>query len=114
MPASPPAADLFCACAEPTRLRLLRLLQGGELCVCHLVHVLQVPQPTISRHLASLRRAGLVQVRKEGLWCHYSLAAPRGKLHAALIDCVDACGDAAEFKSDALRARKLRKSLACC
>jgi ArsR family transcriptional regulator len=60
-----PVDRLFRAFSDRTRLRILHLLQEGELCVCDLVSVLRVPQPTASRHLAYLRRAGLVRVRKE-------------------------------------------------
>src|SRR5437867_396847 len=75
MYATAPGPDrLFRALADPTRLRILHLLQGGELCVGDLVKVLDVPQPTASRHLAYLRRARLVSVGKRGLWCFYALA----------------------------------------
>ena len=67
---------MFRAFSDRTRLRILHLLRGGELCVCDLVDVLGVPQPKISRHLAYLRRAGSVVARKDGLWCHYRLARP--------------------------------------
>ncbi|HEX3703749.1 MAG TPA: metalloregulator ArsR/SmtB family transcription factor [Vicinamibacterales bacterium] len=62
------------ALADPTRLRVLALLVGGEVCVCHLHDTLDVPQPKASRHLAYLRRAGLVETRKDGLWVYYRLA----------------------------------------
>ena len=57
-------------------MRILHLLKGDELCVCDLVSILRVPQPTASRHLSYLRRAGLVRVRKERSWNYYSLAEP--------------------------------------
>src|SRR3954471_6724211 len=66
----------FKALADPTRLRILGLLMGGEVCVCDIHGTLGIPQPRASRHLAYLRRAGLVIDRKEGLWVHYSLANP--------------------------------------
>jgi ArsR family transcriptional regulator len=66
--------SLFAALAHPLRLRSLLLLAGeGELCVCELVHVLEVAQPTVSRHLAQLREGGLVSDRREGTWVHYRL-----------------------------------------
>ena len=65
-----PVDRLFRAVSDRTRLRILHLLQDGELCVCDLVSVLRVPQPTASRHLAYLRRAGLVQVRKDKSWSY--------------------------------------------
>jgi ArsR family transcriptional regulator len=66
----------FQALADRTRLRLLNLMGGQELCVCYLVEVLGVPQPKISRHLAYLRHAGLVAARREGKWMHYRIVPP--------------------------------------
>ena len=65
---------LFQALADQTRLRILGLLLTGEVCVCHIHESLKIPQPKASRHLAYLRRAGLVDTRREGLWIHYRLA----------------------------------------
>ena len=76
--------NVFRALADSTRLRLLHLMNGREICVCYLVEVLNVPQPKISRHLAYLRRAGLVLARREGKWMHYRLASPSNR-HAADI-----------------------------
>jgi ArsR family transcriptional regulator len=66
--------QLFRALADVTRLRILGLLLTGEVCVCHIHESLRIPQPKASRHLAYLRRAGLVDTRKDGLWVHYRLA----------------------------------------
>ena len=66
---------VFKALADQTRLRILGLLAAGEVCVCEIHDSLRIPQPTASRHLAYLRRAGLVADRREGLWVHYRLAA---------------------------------------
>jgi ArsR family transcriptional regulator, arsenate/arsenite/antimonite-responsive transcriptional repressor len=85
------AIELFKAFADPVRLRLLSLLADGEVCVCHLHEALDLPQSTVSRHLAYLRKRGLVLGRKEGLWVHYRLAKPAGELHRNLIGCVGAC-----------------------
>ena len=68
-----PMARLFKALGDPTRLRILGLLVTGEVCVCHLHGALAIPQPKASRHLAYLRRAGLVAARRDGLWMHYRL-----------------------------------------
>jgi DNA-binding transcriptional ArsR family regulator len=65
------------AAGDPTRARILKLLEDGELCVCDLIEVLGMGQSTISGHLAILRKAGLVKGRKQGRWSYYSLA--RGK-----------------------------------
>ena len=83
--------ELFKAFADPVRLRLLNLLVDGEVCVCHLHGALDLPQSTVSRHLAYLRKRGLVLGRKEGLWVHYRLARPAGELHRNLIGCLGAC-----------------------
>jgi ArsR family transcriptional regulator, arsenate/arsenite/antimonite-responsive transcriptional repressor len=70
------AEKFFLALSDRTRLRLLNLMGDGEVCVCFFTEVLQAPQPTISRHLAYLRQAGVVRARREGKWMHYSLVAP--------------------------------------
>ena len=69
--------QLFRALADCTRLRLLNLMVNREVCVCYFVEILGVAQPTISRHLAYLRRAGIVVARREGKWMHYRIAAPQ-------------------------------------
>jgi len=75
---------IFKALADPTRLRLIHLLGDEELCVCSCVEVLNTNQPKISRHLAYLRRAGLVAARRDGKWTHYRLAQP-SDTHVARI-----------------------------
>lgn len=65
---------LFKALAHDTRLRILNLLLGGEVCVCRIMEILQLPQSTASRHLGILKNAGLVEDRRDGIWVHYSLA----------------------------------------
>ena len=87
--------SIFNALADETRLRILNLLNEGELCVCDLMQVLKEPQSKISRHLAYLRRTGLVQGRKEGLWMHYRLSRPTTKLFGMLLKAV--CGCRFEF-----------------
>ena len=67
--------DVFKALADKTRLRILALLGNDEVCVCNIHETLGLPQPTISRHLAYLRRTGLVDVRREGVWMHYKVSA---------------------------------------
>src|SRR5579884_280305 len=97
------ALDLFKAMAEPVRLRLLSLLTTGEICVCHLHEALQLPQPTVSRHLAYLRQRGWVVGRKDGLWVYYRLAKPGSELHRKLLDCLSACQSGEPFASDRQR-----------
>src|SRR2546421_5967166 len=64
----------FRALGDITRLRILGLLLTGEVCVCHIHESLKIPQPRASRHLAYLRKAGLVDTRRDGLWIHYRMA----------------------------------------
>jgi ArsR family transcriptional regulator len=85
--------QMFRAFSDRTRLRILNLLRGGERCVCDLVEVLRVPQPKASRHLAYLRKSGLVLARKEGLWNYYRLAPAKNAFHAKLLDCLGCCFD---------------------
>lgn len=113
--ASKSVSDKFAAFSDATRLRILHLLRAGELCVGDLVTILEMPQPTISRHLAYLRRSALVETRKSGLWMYYSLAAAKSDFHRKLLECLSACfADVPELKNDAARARKLKKSGRCC
>ena len=105
---------MFRAFSDRTRLRILHLLLGGELCVGDLVKILQVPQPTASRHLAYLRRAGLVLTRKNGLWNFYKLAEVKTPFHRDLIKCLGSCfRDVPELAQDAARAGRIKKSGGC-
>jgi ArsR family transcriptional regulator len=80
-----PLAGLFAALADTTRLRLLNLMAGREVCVCHFVEILGQSQPKISRHLAYLRRAGLVAARREGKWMHYGICVPADAAASAIL-----------------------------
>jgi ArsR family transcriptional regulator len=66
--------NVFKALADRTRLRILALLGNNEVCVCHIHDSLGLPQPTVSRHLAYLRRSGLVEARRDGVWMHYQVS----------------------------------------
>jgi len=102
------------AFSDRTRLRLLLLLRKREMCVCDLVAVLKSPQPTISRHLAQLRHAGLVKVRKQGFWTYYSLVPPRGAVHKRLLATLDAClKEEKSFRKDQKIAAKLSRASRC-
>jgi ArsR family transcriptional regulator len=79
-------APLFRALADRTRLRLLNLIAGREVCVCYLVEILRQSQPKISRHLAYLRKAGVVAARREGKWMHYRMERPRDAASALVLD----------------------------
>lgn len=83
------ATQLFRVMADPIRLRILHLLRDGELCVGDLVTVLNVPQPTASRHLTYLKRVGLICARKNSYWTFYALAPARPQLRRKLIECLD-------------------------
>jgi ArsR family transcriptional regulator, arsenate/arsenite/antimonite-responsive transcriptional repressor len=77
---------LFAALADPTRLRLLNLMNGREVCVCYFVEILKQGQPKISRHLAYLRRAGIVEARRDGKWMHYRIQRPDDAKAASILD----------------------------
>ena len=98
---------MFRAFSDPTRLRILHLLVEGEMCVGDLVDVLRVPQPTASRHLRYLREAELVEVRKDGRWCIYTLSTAGTGFHRRLLDCLGTCfGEVPDLRADAQRAQR--------
>jgi len=112
--ALPIPTSLFSAFADETRLRILNLLAAGELCVCDLCDVLEEIQPKVSRHLATLRRVGLVEVRREGKWKYYSIAEAPSPLHGVLLGCVQSClGELEELSRDRARLRALSPELRC-
>ena len=71
-------AQTFKALSDETRLRILGLLMEGELCVCELMAILDLPQSTVSRHLSYLKNSGLIRGRRQGVWMHYRLAEQEG------------------------------------
>ncbi|MGA2728413.1 MAG: metalloregulator ArsR/SmtB family transcription factor [Terracidiphilus sp.] len=101
---------LFAALADRTRLRLLNLMNGREVCVCYFVEILKQSQPKVSRHLAYLRRAGIVQARREGKWMHYSIERPSDAAAAAILD-----STLRSFEADReMRADLAHLARACC
>ena len=103
---------LFRALADSTRLRILGLLLTGEVCVCHIHETLKIPQPKASRHLAYLRRAGLVETRRDGLWIHYRLAQFPDPVLEAIADAVrHSLTHVEQVRHDAGR---LGKKTGCC
>ena len=113
MSQSPKAFDLallFAAFSDRTRLRLLNLMESREVCVCYFVEILKQSQPKISRHLAYLRRAGIVSARREGKWMHYRITEP-GDPGAAriLLETLRALKDDRIMQSD-----RLKLDRACC
>jgi ArsR family transcriptional regulator len=105
-------ATLFQSLGDPTRLRILGLLLTGEVCVCHIHESLRIPQPKASRHLAYLRRAGLVDTRREGLWVYYRVAASGDPIVSTIRQSVtDALGHLETVRRDTGR---LHKKTGCC
>jgi ArsR family transcriptional regulator len=107
--------QIFRAFSDRTRLRILSILRQGEHCVGDLVEILGVPQPKVSRHLAYLRKAGLVETREQGLWNFYHLAPAKAPFHKKMLECLSVCyGDVPEISRDAEKAKDLKKTGGCC
>jgi ArsR family transcriptional regulator, arsenate/arsenite/antimonite-responsive transcriptional repressor len=103
---------LFKALGDVTRLRILGLLMTGEVCVCDIHESLRIPQPRASRHLAYLRKSGLVDTRRDGLWVHYRLGQLDDPVLAALSSAVrHALAHVDSVRRDAER---LRSRTGCC
>jgi ArsR family transcriptional regulator, arsenate/arsenite/antimonite-responsive transcriptional repressor len=100
----------FQALGDNTRLRLLNLMGDREICVCYLVEILGQGQPKVSRHLAYLRRAGIVQARREGKWMHYRIVMPQNAGAAKVLR------QTLAWLSDdrTMQADRARLSEACC
>ena len=105
---------MFRACSDPTRLRILSILRSGEACVGDIVTVLDVPQPSASRHLAYLRRVGLVTARRDEQWIHYALAPARNSAHTKFLELLGVLADGPDAKADVRRAARLRDEGGCC
>lgn len=100
----------FQALGDNTRLRLLNLMGEQEVCVCYFVEILGAPQPKISRHLAYLRKAGIVAARREGKWMHYRIVMPP---HIGATQILHQTLDS--LKEDkAMQADRARLTKACC
>jgi len=104
----------FRALADSTRLRILNLLLHGELCVCDIQHVLDAAQPTVSRHLAYLKNAGLVRDRRDGYRIFYRLANPKDSTNRRLYQFLrEICSADDTFEADGRRLRSVIKAGAC-
>ena len=103
---------LFKALADSTRLRILGLLLTGEVCVCHIHESLKITQPKASRHLAYLRRSGLVDTRRDGLWVNYRMAALPDPVLGAISAAVRHA--LAHMEIVHRDAERLRKKTGCC
>ena len=100
----------FRALADSTRLRIINLIGDQEVCVCFFVEILKTNQPKISRHLAYLRRAGIVAARREGIWMHYRIATPENESAAkVLLDVREWLASDAAMQQDRTRLNKI-----CC
>jgi len=109
-PKSYDLALLFAALADCTRLRLLNLMNGKEVCVCYFVEILGQSQPKISRHLAYLRRADIVTARREGKWMHYKIVEPANASAARILrETLAVIGREKSMQADLARLGK-----ACC
>lgn len=105
--------ELFKGLADGTRLRILAMLAQGEVCVCEIHEGLGVPQPTASRHLAYLRRVGLVEGRRQGLWVYYRLAEPTDPILQTILGTVTHCLEHVVSPS-AVPATPVSMTCACC
>ncbi|MGH7935493.1 MAG: ArsR/SmtB family transcription factor [Chthoniobacterales bacterium] len=107
---SPDMEDMLHALGERVRLRILSLIGDTELCVCFFVEALELPQPTISRHLGFLRRRGVVTARRDGLWMHYRIVPPADPhVTKVLRATLEWCAQEPEMRRD-----RQRLSKACC
>jgi ArsR family transcriptional regulator len=103
-------ARMFAAFSDRTRLRLLNLMNEREVCVCYFVEILGQSQPKISRHLAYLRKAGIVRARRDGKWMHYRLETPADAAAAAILrTTLESLEADREMQSDLARLNR-----ACC
>lgn len=108
------AATVFQSLGEEIRLRILALLLDEELCVCDLVAVLQLPQSTVSRHLAHLKKCGWIRDRRVGVWIYYSLAPDLPPLQDALLPVLrSVLGGSGAAGADQMRLRDLGKGCCC-
>ena len=100
----------FQALGDNTRLRLLNLMGDQELCVCYFVEILGQPQPKISRHLAYLRNAGIVEARRDGKWMHYRIVMPPNEGAAQVLQQI-----LQWFKNEkTMQADRTKLTKACC
>ncbi|HVR41812.1 MAG TPA: metalloregulator ArsR/SmtB family transcription factor [Thermoanaerobaculia bacterium] len=107
---TPGLEEILAGLADRTRLRILNLLLEGEICVCYFTEIIGAPQPTISRHLAYLRRTGLVTTRRDGRWIHYRAASGGDTVAGRILRAL-----AGELRQDPqLRADVEALQRACC
>jgi DNA-binding transcriptional ArsR family regulator len=105
------AVKVFKALGDPTRLRIVKLLENGELCVCQLIAVLNMGQSRISRHLSILKGAGLIVDARRGKWVHYRLCCPDASKN--IRACLDGLSDDRAVKQDRRAARGAKPPVSC-
>lgn len=111
-------SQLFKALSDDTRLRIMGLLLNGELCVCEVMAILELPQSTVSRHLAYLKNSGLVSDRRRGIWMHYQLSAGESNIHKDLIELLrEDIAEIPQVRDDQENLREFlskKKAVSCC
>ncbi len=104
------AVKIFKALSDETRLRAMTLLLEGEICVCHIMEVLSLPQSTVSRHLAYLKNSGLVNDTRKGVWNYYSINEDDSKFIKTILKSIQICiQENDKYQDDLTKLRKLRK-----
>ncbi len=109
----PDITRLFKALSEPVRLRIVSLLTSGELCVCDLTEVLQLPQSTVSRHMSLLRLTGLVQDHRNGKWVHYRLAENTSPVLEKIAEIVSEVSTQDPYRRDRQRLEVYQNTKSC-
>lgn len=105
------AVKVFKALGDPTRLRIVKLLENGELCVCQLIAVLGMGQSRISRHLAILKEAGLIEDQRKGKWVHYRLCCQDASKN--ICACLKGLSQDQAVKQDRRAARGAKPLVPC-
>jgi ArsR family transcriptional regulator, arsenate/arsenite/antimonite-responsive transcriptional repressor len=105
---------IFKACGDATRLRILALLQGNELCVCEIEAALSLSQPNASRSLAILKNAGIIQSRKQAQWAYYKISDEFFAQYPALCTALEQiCAELPMTKTDKDTLKRLRETRPC-
>jgi ArsR family transcriptional regulator len=107
-------SQLFKAFSDESRLRIINLLLQGELCICNLMDILEMPQSKVSRHMAYLKHSGIVDDRREGIWVYYSLCEPKDRAHASILQSLESSFSEYDvFKHDLEKLRQLKLKDSC-
>lgn len=107
-------SQLFKAFSDESRLRIINLLLQGELCICNLTDILEMPQSKVSRHMAYLKHSGVVDDRREGIWVYYSLCEPKDRAHASILQSLESSfAEYDIFKHDLEKLKQLKPKNSC-